>query len=335
MSLIGINAQKSELLSASDSKKIASSDKKISKGDLITERKVKYTSQIEELENNEGRVRIRKIERLTIKANKEVIKSASYYKDGYGKKYKTYKKAVSRGIKNEILSADEVGDVKKHAAIVYKNGRKWRRKSSNQSDVSKAVDYLLKANGVEADAIKSLVKILDLGMVAKDENFVVDEQVKDSLVEIPDTSLIGIIKPTVLLVANDSMVTVSDSSNVFEVVDSISKSPELIGIATVVEEDSVSNEPEKVKELLLYFSVQFLAEKKPVPKEKIRSLYNGSLEVIKHEADGWCRYSIGRFEKLEDAKEMIAKSGIEGYVVAYNNKERISTRRAVELMTAE
>lgn len=332
ISVLGVNAQKSELLSASDSKRIASSDKKINKGNLIAEKKEKYTSQIEELENGDGRIRIGKIERLKTKANKEVIKSASYYKDGYSKKYKTYRKVVNQGLKNKTLNPD-VSKMKDYAATAYKNGRKWRRKSSGLSDVNKAVEYLYKANGVEEDAIKTLVKIIESGNVVEEKESLVIEQTKDSVIEVPDTS--SVIEPPILLLPKDTLPSVNDSTSISVTVDSTSMSPKLDEVTPLIEDQAVVIEPEKSNELLLYFSVQVLAEKQPVPKEKVITLYNGPLEVVKHEADGWYRYSIGKFENLEDAKDMIAKTGIKGYVVAYHNEERISTRQAVELMTAE
>ena len=78
-----------------------------------------------------------------------------------------------------------------------------------------------------------------------------------------------------------------------------------------------------------------MADKQPVPKEKITSMYNGPLEVIKHEADGWFRYSVGKFTDINEAKQTLQSSGIKGYVVAYHNNTRISTREAIEIMAGK
>ncbi|TLX74096.1 SPOR domain-containing protein [Labilibacter sediminis] len=326
----GILAQNADVLSSSDSKRIAKADKKISKGDQVVEKKQKYSSQIEALESSGGSVRTGKIERLEKKANKEIIKSASFYKDGYGKKYSAYKKAVSREIKNNNLGS-EAEKIKSHASKAYKNGRKWRRKSAGTADVGKAVDYLFKANGIESDAIKNLARVLETAKVEED---LVVEQIQeqvDSVVEVPDTSSVLVAPPVALVVPEDTTInTVVDSALVVQ--DSVVVVDSVQVVVPVIPEEAPVEEVVEKKELALYFSVQFLAEKQPVPKEKITNLYDGPHEVVKHEADGWYRYSIGKFESLEKAKQALSQSGVKGYIVAYHNEERISTRRAAELI---
>ncbi len=328
-------------LSAGDLKKIERAEKKIKKAEAIVEKQEKYTSQVEALENSNSS-RVGKIERLMTKANGVVMQSSSYYKEGYGIKYKAYKKAFGRELKKGTLDGESL-KLKELAQKAYKTGRKWRRKSEGQKDVNRGVDYLYKANGIEDDAIKSLIKALD-GMGDQHNNTITEnpEPVQDSVVAIQD-SMEVLTGPMVEIleadsVASDEVVMVNDSLATASMVsDSIVTTS--VDTATIVVpeiNEEVVSEPElEIKEMNTYFSIQFLAEKQPVPKDKIASLYGGTHEVLKHEADGWYRYSFGKFGSLEEAKNELGKSGTKGYVVAYHNNKRISTREAVELMAGE
>ncbi len=79
----------------------------------------------------------------------------------------------------------------------------------------------------------------------------------------------------------------------------------------------------------IYFTVQILADKKPVPDERIKKVYNGSLEIIENQGDGWYRYSLGKFDTYATAKKALQNANVKGYVVAYKNKTRISVREAI------
>ncbi len=327
-------------LSAGDLKKIERAEKKIKKAESIVEKQEKYTSQVEALENNNSS-RVGKIERLKTKANGVVMQSSSYYKEGFGIKYKAYKKAVGRELKQGNLDGASL-KLKELAHKAYKTGRKWRRKSEGQKDVNRGVDYLYKANGIEGDAIKSLIKALD--GLGDQYNTITEntEPVQDSVVAIQD-SMEVLTAPMAEIqeadsVASDEVVLVNDSLTTASMVSDSIVTDSIDAATIVVPEinEEVVSEPElEVKEMSTYFSIQFLAEKQPVPKEKITSLYGGTHEVIKHESDGWYRYSFGKFGSLEEAKSELGKSGTKGYVVAYHNNKRISTREAVELMAGE
>ncbi len=320
--------------------KIAKADKKIKKGDLIVSKKEKYTKQIDEIEAS-GASRKGKVKRLKTKANKIIIQSASHYKEGYGKKYNAYKKAAVNGAKSGLLESG-ASEFINTARSDFRLGRKLRRKSSNQSNVDKAVDYLLEANDKENQAIENLVKAVGLKNVIE-EPVVEMELVSDSIPEQQDTLATVLeteltlpvatdtiayeqqVDSTQLLLASDTLTLESDST--LMVSDTIQTMP--LAVEPVVEELPVNEIPK------LYFSVQFLADKQAIPKEKIRSIYDGPFEVVKHEADGWFRYSFGKFKTLEEANEMKTNSGVDGYVVAYFNEERISTRRAVDMLSNE
>ncbi|WP_430934545.1 hypothetical protein [Saccharicrinis sp. 156] len=346
--------QYTDVLNTSNNRKIARADKKIKKGDAVVGKKEKYTRQIEEIET-EGKSRKGKIRRLETKANKIVMGSASYYKEGYGKKYSVYKKSISKGIKQGSLNSD-VESLVEVAKDDYKEGRKLRRKSANHYDLNKAASMLMEANEKENKAIAVLAKATgNIEEITKKED-TMSAEIQDSALVVPDTEM-AIIE-TLANVVQDSLkvdsisvseIAMSDTAMIADAIsvqdsalivnaDTVAVTPITAALISPVLEAEVNNEPlveEPVKEGIadLYFSVQFLAEKQPVPKDKLQSLYDGPFEVVKHEADGWVRYSFGRFKTLEEANTMKTRSGVQGYVVAYLHEERISTRTAAGMLS--
>ena len=358
------NVISQEALNEVDFKKIANADKKLKKADAVVSKADKYTTQVENLKND-GSVRVRKIQKLETKANKIIIKSSSYYKDGYGKKYKTYEGVVKREIKSGGLNEGAVskGEV---ARDLYKIGRKWRRKSNGQSNVDKGVEYLYKANEEEGKAIEKLVGILESVQVVEEVEEVavaVDtvQQPTDTVAQVLPVPVVAelvvdsipnVVQDSIAFVSQDTLSVIPEIQDTLYFAEkdtlneaSIVETPEVAGMETTTPveisspvEEMLEEEPieEPAEEnFSTYFTVQFLADKNPVPKEKIASLYGGSHEIIKHEGEGWFRYSFGKFADIDKAKQALSESGANGYVVAYHNDVRISTRKALELMAEE
>lgn len=321
-----------------DIKRAEKADVILKKAAAVVDKNSKYTSQIEILKND-GKVRTGKIKRLERKANEIVMKSSSYFKEGYSKKYNTYQKAVKRELKAGNLMIEAESD-KHKGREAFKTGMKWRRKSGRQSDVNKGVEYLYKANELHEEAIEILINALEKyqSHPVSDEPFDTESaeasEVKSDSIGFASEAL-PVLNPPVVPVpiavvaaSNDSAVVVSDT--VMPVIQPVLEE----SLAT----ENTSNEkivPELVEELSVYFSVQFLADKQPVPKEKLYGIYDGPFEMVLHEADGWFRYSFGRFKTQQEANDMLIKSGVSGYVVAYHNEDRISIRRAIELLSEE
>ncbi len=355
------NIYSQENLNESEQNKISSAERKIEKAEAIVKKADKYNTEIEALKND-GKVRTGKMQRLETKANNIIIKSASYFKDGYGKKYGTYQGAVKRHIKNGSLETSFESE-QIDAYKTYKTGRKWRRKSKSQGNVNKGVEYMLKANEVEGTAIESLIEILnhvDGNLQAQEP---LTEETEDSSAIISNTLVTEPIAPVATEMPQDSILTMpSDSLNTdttFIVspvsADSVYTTPampdsltastnETVAIVTPVLEETVpitepvtenAIAPKPTEELTTYFTIQFLADKQPVPKEKITSIYDGPIEVIRNEAEGWFRYSIGKYSDINEAKKALQSTGVNGYIVAYHNNNRISTREAIEILKGE
>lgn len=95
-----------------------------------------------------------------------------------------------------------------------------------------------------------------------------------------------------------------------------------------VEKSIVSKE-----RLPVFFSIQFLATRKPVSEQRARTVYNGSLELIRSYGSGWHRFSAGRFDSVQKATRVMKQEGIYGFVVAIRGEERISIKKAQQLLS--
>ncbi|WP_066628536.1 SPOR domain-containing protein [Labilibacter marinus] len=348
---LSLQAQESSVLSSGDKNKVERADRKINKAQSIVDKKEKYADKIKAAEESGSKRRLRRYE---TKSNRIIITSASYFKEGYTKKYKAYKKASTKAVKSGQVGS-EANVLMTEAKGDYDFGRKMRRKSSNESDVNTAVEYMFDANKSQGNAIDNLIKALGnvnqseelVEPIEEQEEMVAEEELtmeNDSLIGQPEVPLAPITAVTAAVLLTDSVAHQADSL----VVDSLTTDTlamdtlAVIADSTLTITDTVSVVPVVITEELveekevanLYFSVQFLAEKQLVPKDRLNSLYDGPFEVVKHQADGWFRYSFGRFKTLEEANQMKERSGMEGYVVAYLNEERISTRRAAEMAKA-
>lgn len=211
---------------------------------------------------------------------------------------------------------------------------------------------MLEANEKEGKAIEILAKATGYihSVDTEEENAVVP--IEDSMVVTSDTLLIlagssaGIVSDSLLLdsIGSHSLslsdtlsrvdsIAFQDTSLIMTADTALVTASAVAAESTLVDGENELLEDKVVQEKVpgLYFTVQFLAEEQPVPKEKLLSLYDGPFEVIKHEVDGLVKYSFGKFTSIEEANTMKDRSGVQGFVVAYLNEMRISMSRAEEM----
>ncbi|SMO33123.1 hypothetical protein SAMN06265379_10170 [Saccharicrinis carchari] len=346
---VQMQAQQKSIINSGDERKIAVADKKIAKGDAIVDKKEKYTRQIEAIDA-EGKSRSGKVRRLQSKSNKIIVSSASFYKEGYGKKYKTYKKAVNKGVSKNALQQHTL-DLMHKAGKDYKRGRKLRRKLNNLSDANRAAAMLLEANEVEARAVETLIKAAvnykPIEIASESTTALIQESEvgsADTLAMAPEPVILKEVPPTLSMAGvaemdsiakldalpnmDSTMVLVAKPDSVLTPTDSI--------LPNKVTEPLLSDATEpaaETKEIAqVYFTVQFVADRKAMARERLTQLYDGPFEVLEHVADGWYRYSFGEFSSVNEAKVMKIRSGVHGFVVAYLNNIRISIKEANEIM---
>lgn len=306
-------SQQDELLNSKDTKRIAKAEKKISKAESLVEKADPYKDKIADLKS--AGASLRKIKRYEKKANNKIILSASYYKDGYSKKYSAYEKAIKRNIKSGFITDSDAQLEKANDA--FKKGRKWRRNSKNESDVNKGVEYLLMANNVQVDAIKHLDKVLvkapELEPIVEDI-IPIDTITAPIILEMP-------IEEAADSIVSDSIITTTTVAPA--IVEEVIPAAAAVSTA-IIATDTVKPEND------IYFTIQIVADKKPLGSEQLDALYAGNTETIEHTGDGWFKYSIGRYQSYEEAQEAISTENVKGFVVAYKGTERISTRKARE-----
>lgn len=79
----------------------------------------------------------------------------------------------------------------------------------------------------------------------------------------------------------------------------------------------------------LIYKVQIAASSKKLSANQIKKICCIESNVYLTEENSWFKYSIGKFEKYQDAVKMKEKSGVEGaFIVVYNNDEKLSLTEA-------
>ncbi len=339
-----------EKLPKKDKEKVAKSEKWLSKGNLILEEASKYDSELASLKEAEGKLKMRKINKLEKKSDGLKIKAASYLQDGYKKKAKVFESIVKDSRKTNPQLASRLKEVEFNSDKKIKKSKKLYRKADDMASKSKAVEYfeLGHKNYEEAIAILcgGLVVVYDIEAEDEMDNIVAEEDttmkndstaqedigtdVSEEMQDNPINSetdnpavsgaVVGATATTAAVVAaansGNEKKSIIDSTNQAFVTDTI----------------PLTVEPEEKENINVFFTIQFVADKKPVSSEMQKTKYAGELEVVEMNAGGWYRYSVGRFTKLEEAKAMMKSEGIKGFIVAYKSGERITVSEAVELL---
>ncbi len=79
----------------------------------------------------------------------------------------------------------------------------------------------------------------------------------------------------------------------------------------------------------LIYKIQIAASSKKLSVNQIKNICCIESNVYLTEEDGWFKYSIGKFEKYQDAVKMKEKSGVEGaFIVVYKNGKKVSLTEA-------
>ena len=70
---------------------------------------------------------------------------------------------------------------------------------------------------------------------------------------------------------------------------------------------------------VIYFRVQIAAHTLKIPAEELRKIYKGNLLVQELNEDGWYKYSIGNFERYDQALELLKSCQVrKAFIVAYD-----------------
>jgi len=350
-------------------KKIAKAEKLLAKGNSILKDAKKYD---EEIDANKAKYSKRKIKKLTGKSIKIKLKAAPYFEDGYVKKSKSLLKVMKDLRKVNPQLSSRLKEIEVNANKKIKEAKKLYRKADDVSSKTGSVEYYDSGNEDLVEAINIMMEGLQLVYnIDGNENVEVIEAVGDSVVakdEAVETKMTQekevTVKPQTVAVPEDQNVApaaVAAGTGIVAVAavsnnndkKAIEEQQEPVSSENtkVTEEEqlnkseAVANSGESANDNIsavqaeenkavgdVFFTIQFIADKKPVSEDVLRSKYSGQQEIVKMESDGWYRYSAGRFTDLQKAKEVMKSENIKGFIVAYKNGERITISEAIGLL---
>jgi hypothetical protein len=354
-------------LEEKDQKKVAKADKLLAKGYEILKEAEQLEAEITQLQEADGRIKTRKINKLEKKSNDIKIKASVYLEDGYSKKIKTYESALKDIRKADPQRESIVQGIEDEAAEQEKKARRFYRKSDNMASPDKMVELIelgqekylevieIQLAGLltlwgETGSTEPVQEVLEEPAIAVQEMPVEqDTLVQDSVlvVESPVAELDAGTTASAPLTTNPSGAAlaaagVAGTAAIVAGAEGETAGQEETPLVAVVEEPTqeevlqtdVKDEPVESSAASsnedVFFTVQFMADKNPASQERIAQMYQGSEEVVEMKGDGWYRYSIGKCTVLEDAKELMKKEGVKGFIVAYHNGQRITIREAIE-----
>ncbi len=349
-------------------KKIAKAEKLLEKGNRILQEAKKYD---DEIEANKAKYSKHKVRKLTGKSVKIKMKAAPYLEDGYKKKTKTLLKVLKDMRKVNPQLASRLKEAEVNSGKKIKEAKKLYRKGDDLSSKDKSVEYFDSGNKALAEAIDLMIEGLGLVYnVGGDKNAASAETVKDSIitkndteeptitvekeasaeastvtaVESPNTVAAATAASTGVVaagaVANENSKKVADDQQDIVPAENAKvaegENAGLTGVTAGSEaavKDTVTAEKTDGKDPLnVFFTIQFIADKKPVSEEVLKSKYSGDQEIVKMESDGWYRYSAGKFIDLQKAKVVMKSEDIRGFIVAYKNGKRITISEAIALL---
>ncbi len=345
-------------------KKVAKAEKLLAKGNSILKDAKKYD---EEIDANKAKYSKRKVKKLTGKSVKIKLKAAPYLEDGYVKKSKSLLKVVKDLRKVNPQLASRLKEIEVNSNKKLKEAKKLYRKADDVSSKSRSIDYYDSGNKELVDAIGNMIGGLKLVYnIDVTENEGSGEAIVDSVSAKNKTVEPKIAQEKEVMAAPQTAIA-SEGQNVATV--AVAAGTGVVAAAAVSNENSkktieeqqepVSSENAKVtdeermtkSEVVdandtvtdvqaeenkvvgdVFFTIQFIADKKPVSEDVLRSKYSGDQEIVKMESDGWYRYSAGKFTDLQKAKEVMKSENIKGFIVAYKNDKRITISEAIGLL---
>jgi hypothetical protein len=360
-------AQKSEKvviekLTSKDKGKIAKADKWLVKGNGILKEASVYDDKAAAMKEAKGKIKMGKINKLEKKSDGLKIKAASYLQDGYKKKAKVFGSVIKDSRKTNPQLASRLKEVEFTSDKKIKKSKKLYRKADDMGSKSKAVEYfeLGHKNYVEAIDIlcDGLAVVYNMESLNEQENITAEEnevakdkgetEAQQSVAENSEADLTGntansagvngaVAGGVAVAGATAAVVTTGndkDENKETDMAEAGHAETEAVVAEQAIAADTIpqSVTPEEKKDIDTFFTIQFIADKKPVSQEVLKTKYAGTQEVVEMSAGGWYRYSAGKFTKLDEAKAVMKAEGIKGFIVAYKSGERITVSEAVELL---
>ncbi|MFO7999851.1 MAG: hypothetical protein R6U46_01300 [Marinilabilia sp.] len=268
-----------------------------SKGEKLLKRSEKARVDLEQAMESEDVHPIRQMQ-LRERVYRLQLAASTYFEDAHKLQYR----ALRRYLENEY--ALEYNQLEQEVRKQFRQGRVLRRRAVNIVPGASPENLVKEASGYEQEALKKMA-----GVFSGDTRYALDNTESDENDEITPKVVAGV--PDVI---EETEVLLKP------------KEPEAV---KKVDDSMEDSEPSAD----VFFSIQFLATRRPISNERVRSVYDGPMPVTEDHSDGWFRFFAGRFASVEEALERKESEGIYGFIVAYKNRERITLNEARELLS--
>ncbi len=321
-----IDTKIAEMLSENDRGKIEKADSYINQGNEILFANFTYPKD-KLFQRNPNYIQLSENILVGKRVSRLLFDTKSYYKAGFEGAIQVLKPYISNYLNKEDGAAYQ------NVLILNDSIKSHLEEAKNIREKSKVTANLKKAGKQIHLSNIQYQKAINLGeqaiqIIESDKSFsrgiVVQDQVVESVM-VEQPMVVQEKKKTPLKTNSKAEVKIVEKSEVVKP-DALDK--EILVQAQTVVKQVVAETP-KVD---VYFTVQILADKKPVSESALKGVYSGSYPIILNKGDGWYRYSFGKFKTLAAAKKAMEESKTKGYVVAYKNEVRISLSEAKLLL---
>ncbi|MBS2211195.1 hypothetical protein KEM09_07270 [Carboxylicivirga mesophila] len=352
-----VNADNNELkkiLSSKEIKRIESAEKLIAKGDALLKETQEIEDEINALKNAEGRIKSGKINKRNKKVAEIKVKASLYYQDGY----KRYIDVLDDHIRDYEKSGNsQASQARDDVKALEKKARKLYNKAENKPSAEKMIEFIELAQDNQKKAIdihsKCLINLSEIE-VNEEELMIAEEVVMQDTVTTAETQVDELVIATVDTLETQTIaqsaisdlpegeaapapLTVPVVISTAGVTTAALPADSALMTEAVVAEQIEAEVPEEMPELYpdVFFTIQIMADKKPASNEQLKAVYSGQKEVIEMKINDWYKYSVGRYQNLDNAKADMQAENIKGFIVAYNKNERISVKEAETLLNGD
>lgn len=223
------------------------------------------------------------------------ISAGSLFTSGYGDVFTILTQAYQRYQKQNPQIASQVHEAVKTGDAKMRTAHQLYRQSRRVPNEERAVDMALQALALQKESIDQLLHAGTLLVQAADA--AVQER----------------------LLARHS---IPDTARTISMEQEFDNAGHRIVVAT----------PPATQARNVYYTVQFKTLTRQETPQNIKTWYSGKETVEINRFDQYYRYSVGRFTSLAEANTFIEKEKMMGFVVAYQDNNRIAVVQARKLL---
>jgi hypothetical protein len=274
---------------------INKASKKIRKGKSLFEKVTRLNRKLEELRRvlSDRPVRLAQLEERVYRLQ---LKASTYFEDANRIQFRILKKYLK-----QVGTPEAIRNVNTEVKKQFRRSNVLRERAKKAIPLASPLAWLDEAYSIEVDALQNMISLNNNNEDRLPEPE--QEMISEQLTVQPEPDKIGAIKQ-----AGEIKAFVKPDS------------------ADYVEQRTRTPQTRDV-----FFSIQFLATRKPVTENQVKSVYSGELPVTEVKEAGWYKFSAGRFNTFDEAVAEMKRRNIYGFVVAFSRERRISIGEARRL----